>query len=390
MKMANITQRLAGLGSEKWAVHFEGRQRAAKGENLIFLSIGEPDLPPPAAIFDVAEKAMRAGRTRYSPGDGEPSVLQALSRHYTKLMGRVVTAGQFLYLPGTQTALYVAFATTVDAGDEVLLLDPYYATYEAVVNAPGAIPVSVALDPDRGFHPDLAAIEKAVTNKTRAILLNSPSNPTGAVFTRDEVNGICDLAKRHDLWVISDEVYATLIHGEHHFVSPFMRADMEERTVVVSSISKSHALPGFRSGWIASSEDFRKRAQPVAETFLFGQQPFLQDAAAFALDNPFAEVKAMKDAYWRRGKALVESLSQSNRVKAHMPEGGMFVMVDVRPTGLSGVDFATRLLREEGVVTMPGESFGKTGAGHLRVALTVDEPAMREAGHRILQLANRI
>jgi arginine:pyruvate transaminase len=390
MKLAKITERLASLGSEKWAVHFEGRKRAEAGEKLIFLSIGEPDLPPAKSIFDVAEKSMRHGRTRYSPGEGEANMLAALARHYTKLMGRPISPRQFIYLPGTQTALYVAFAATVDAGDEVLLFDPYYATYEAVVTAPGAIPVAVPLDPDRGFHPNLDAIEKAVTPKTKAILLNSPSNPTGAVFTQSEIDAICEIARRHDLWIISDEVYATLIHGDTKFVSPFMRKDMEERTVVVSSISKSHALPGFRSGWIAASEDFCKRALPVAETFLFGQQPFIQDAAAFALDNPFPEVKAMKDAYWSRGQALVESLSQSNRVKAHMPEGGMFVMVDVRPTGLSGQDFALRLLREESVVTMPGESFGKQGAGHLRVALTVDDATIAEAGKRILSLANRI
>jgi arginine:pyruvate transaminase len=390
MKMASITDRLASLGSEKWRVHIEGRKRAAEGHKVIFLSIGEPDLPPPSAIFDMAERQMRAGRTRYSPGDGERSILEALAAHYTNQMGRSISSRQFIYLPGTQTALYVAFASTIDMGDEVLLLDPYYATYEAVITAPGGVPVAVPLDPDRGFHPDVAAIEKAVTRKTRAILLNSPSNPTGAVFTRDEINAICDIAMRHDLWIVSDEVYATQIHGDHEFVSPFMRKDMEERTIVVSSISKSHAVPGFRSGWLAASEKFVKRALPVAETFLFGQQPFLQDAAAFAISNHFPEVKAMRDAYYLRGKALVETLAGNNRVHARMPEGGMFVMVDVRPTGLSGNDFAMRLLMEEDVVTMPGESFGLQGAGHLRVALTVDESKLREAGKRILRLSERI
>jgi arginine:pyruvate transaminase len=390
MKMASITNRLASLGSEKWRVHFEGRKRAAKGDKLIFLSIGEPDLPPPAAIFDTAENAMRGGRIRYSPGEGEPTLLAALSAHYTKQMGRSISTQQFIYLPGTQTALYVAFACTIEPDDEVLLLDPYYATYEAVVTAPGGAPVAVPLDPERNFHPDIAAIEQAVTNKTKAILLNSPSNPTGAVFTREEVDAICEIAKKHDLWIVSDEVYATQIHGDHAFVSPFMRNDMEERTIVVSSISKSHAVPGFRSGWIAASEDFVKSALPVAETFLFGQQPFLQDAAAFGLSNHFPEVKAMREAYFARGKALVESLAGNNRVKARMPEGGMFVMVDVRPTGLSGNEFAMRLLAEEDVVTMPGESFGKMGAGHLRVALTVGEAEMRQAGQKIAALANRI
>jgi arginine:pyruvate transaminase len=390
MKMASITNRLAALGSEKWRVHFAGRKRAAAGDKLIFLSIGEPDLPPPPAVIDAAERAMRARRTRYSPGEGERSILEALSRHYTKLMGRDITTRQFIYLPGTQTALYAAFACTIELGDEVLLFDPYYATYEAVISAPGGVPVPVPLDPERNFHPDLGAIEKAVTPRTRALLLNSPSNPTGAVFTQAEIDAICAIAQRHDLWIISDEVYATIIHGNHRFYSPFMRKDLEERTIVVSSISKSHAIPGFRSGWLAASENFVKAALPVAETFLFGQQPFLQDAAAVALSHEFEEVAAMRQAYYARGLALVETLKSSNRLRANMPEGGMFVMVDVRPTGLSGEAFAMRLLAEEDVVTMPGESFGTCGAGHLRVALTVDEPTMREAGNRIARLANRI
>jgi arginine:pyruvate transaminase len=390
MKLSSATERLASLGSEKWLVHIAGKKRAAKGEELIFLSIGEPDLPPPPSIFDVANERMRAGRIRYADGQGEGNLRDALSRNYTKLMGRDITKRQFIFLPGTQTALSLSFFAILEAGDEVLLLDPYYATYEAVVTAPGGIPVAVPLDPDRGFHPNITAIEKAVTAKTRAILINSPSNPTGAVFTESEINAICDIAKRHDLWIVSDEVYATLIHGAHRFISPFMRKDMEERTVVVSSLSKSHAIPGFRAGWLAGSEHFCTSALPLAETFLFGQQPFLQDAAAHALDNDFPEVRAMKDAYFARGRALIEGLRGCNRVHAHMPEGGMFVMVDIRPTGLSGDDFARRLLDEEKVVTMPGESFGKCGSGHLRVALTVEESVMKQAASRIVALCNRI
>ena len=139
MKFAAITERLASLGSEKWAVHFEGRRRAAKGDDLIFLSIGEPDMAPPPAIFDVADKHMRAGRTRYSPGEGEISIRESLARHYTRQMGRDITPRQFIYLSGTQSALSMAFICTIEPGDEVILLDPYYATYEGVVSAPGGV-----------------------------------------------------------------------------------------------------------------------------------------------------------------------------------------------------------------------------------------------------------
>ncbi|MGA7266157.1 MAG: pyridoxal phosphate-dependent aminotransferase [Beijerinckiaceae bacterium] len=390
MRFAKVTQRLAGLGSEKWAVHIEGRRRADLGEPMIFLSIGEPDAPPPAAIFDVAERQMRAGRTRYSNGRGEPDVLRALSRLYTERTGRSISTSQFLFLPGTQTALYVAMMVLVELGDEVLMADPYYATYEGVIAAAGGVAVPVRVDPDHGFHLKAAALEKAITPKTRVLLMNTPSNPTGAVFTREEIARIGKVCEQHDLWIICDEVYASLTYGNTVFASPFDRAELEKRTVVVSSVSKSHAMPGFRCGWIASSEEFCAAALPVSETMLFGSQPFLEDATAFALDNHFSELDAMKHAYERRAQVLVEGLRASKTVSARMPEGGMFVMVDVRKTGLSGRAFAERLLAEENVVTMPGESFGAGGAGHLRVALTVDESQIAEACRRIARLADRL
>lgn len=390
MRYASITERLAGLGSEKWAVHIEGRRRSAHGQEMIFLSIGEPDSAPPMAILDEADKQMRAGRLRYAEGRGEANARRALARLYTRQTGRTIHENQFIYLPGTQTALYAAMMTVAEAGCEVLVPDPYYATYEGVIAAAGGVTVPVATDPDHGFHLKAADLEKAITPNTRVLLMNTPSNPTGAVFTRSEIEKIGKVCAAHDLWIISDEVYATLTYGNTVFASPFDLPELEKRTIVVSSISKSHAIPGFRSGWIAASEDFCDSCIPVTETMLFGSQPFLEDALAFALDNHFPELDAMKQNYEARARALVKGLAGSRKVQARMPEGGMFVMVDVRPTGLTGEAFAWKLLEEENVVTMPGESFGKGGTGHLRVALTVGDDQITEACKRIARLAERI
>ncbi len=390
MRYAAITSRLNGLGSEKWAVHLEGRRRAALGHDLIFLSIGEPDAAPPAGIFDVAEKQLRAGRTKYSNGRGETTILNALSTMYSTRTGRRITTNQFLFLPGTQTALYTAMMTLVDSGDEVLMADPYYATYESVIAAAGGIPIPVRLSPDEHFHLDASAVEKAITPATRVLLMNTPSNPTGAVFTAGEIARIGAVCTKHNLWIISDEVYATLTYGDHVFASPFDNLDLADRTVVVSSISKSHALPGLRCGWIAASEGFCEKALPISETMLFGSQPFLEDATAFALSSHFPEIDVMKCSYERRAKKVVSVLKKSKSASAQMPEGGMFVMVDIRNTGLSGDAFARKLLDEENVVTMPGESFGAGGAGHVRVALTVSEEQMAEACRRIVALAERL
>jgi len=390
MKFASITQRLNGLGSDKWAVHIEGKRRAAAGEDLIFLSIGEPDAPPPTAIMDVVNKQMRAGRYKYASSRGEAPLLASLSDHYTRSAGRPISTHQFIFLPGTQTALFVAMQATIELGDEVLMADPYYATYEGVIAAAGGVPVAVRTDPDHGFHLKAAQLERAITPKTRALLLNTPSNPTGAVLTREEIKAIGDVCERHDLWVISDEVYATMTYGNTVFASPFDEQRLEKRTVVVSSLSKSHAMPGFRCGWIAASPEFCEQVLPLTETMLFGSQAFLEDAAAFALANHFPEVDAMREAYEKRARALIAGLKGAKHISARMPEGGMFVMVDVRNTSLSGEDFARRLLAEENVVTMPGESFGAGGMGHVRVALTVDEAQIKEACKRMARLATAL
>jgi arginine:pyruvate transaminase len=390
MKFASITQRLSGLGSEKWAVHIEGKRRAAAGEDLIFLSIGEPDAPPPTAIMDVANTQMRAGRYKYAASRGEAPLLKSLSAQYTKSTGREVSTQQFIFLPGTQTALFAAMQATIELGDEVLMADPYYATYEGVIAAAGGVAVPVGVDPDHGFHLKATDLERAITPKTRVLLLNTPSNPTGAVLTREEVKAIGDVCERHDLWIISDEVYSTMTYGNTVFASPFDDQRLEKRTIIVSSLSKSHAMPGFRCGWIAASEAFCEQVLPLTETMLFGSQAFLEDAAAFALANHFPEVDAMKTAYESRARMLVAGLKPAKHISARMPEGGMFVMVDVRKTGLSGEDFAWKLLAQENVVTMPGESFGAGGAGHVRVALTVDEAQIKEACKRMSRLASNL
>lgn len=389
MKFAKLTERLSGLGSEKWAVHIAGRRRADAGRAMIFLSIGEPDSPPPAAILEEAARQMQAGRIRYAEGRGEANVRRALAAVYTRQTGRTINDDQFIYLPGTQTALFAAMMTVVDEGDEVLMADPYYATYEGVIAAAGGIPAPIRVDPDHGFHLRAEDLERAITPRSRVLLLNSPANPTGAVLTRAEIEKIGAVCERHDLWIVSDEVYATMTYGNAVFASPFDVPALEKRTIVVSSISKSHAVPGFRSGWIAASAEFCDRCIPVTETMLFGSQPFLEDATAFALETHFAEVDAMKRNYEARARVLVKALEGSKRVSARMPEGGMFAMIDVRKTGLSGEAFAWRLLEEEDVVTMPGESFGAGGAGHLRVALTVGAGEISEACKRIARLAER-
>jgi len=389
MRYAKITDRLQGLGSDKWAVHIEGKRRQAAGHRLIMLSIGEPDFAPPPSLVGMIDERIRAGRTRYSNGRGEPGVLNAIAAHYTRRSGHKVEPDQVTFLPGTQTALFAAMMTVAEEGCDILMPDPYYATYEGVIAASGAKFVPIRTLPEDGFHLTAKELRAHVTPKSRVLLLNTPNNPTGAVLSAAEISAIGEVCREHDLWIICDEVYADLTFGVP-FASPFDDPALCERTVVVSSLSKSHAMPGFRCGWALGSQEFSDRLLPLAETMLFGSQPFLEDATAHALTHHFPEVDEMREAYRRRARAFVSGLSNAPGIVARMPEGGMFIMVDVRRTGLSGEAFATRLLDEENVVTMPGESFGEGGAGHVRVALTVGEDDLAEAATRIASMARRL
>ncbi|MFM7123767.1 MAG: pyridoxal phosphate-dependent aminotransferase [Actinomycetes bacterium] len=388
-RFAPISDRLSGLGAAKWAVHVEGLNRAAAGKRVTFLSIGEPDLPPPASVLDQAVASMRGGRLKYAAGQGEQVALDAIAAHLSRRSGQDVSPDQIVYTAGTQNGLCTALMTLVQAGDEVLVPDPYYATYEGLVAASGATFVPVPTLSEDGFHVTAKQIEVAITPRSRVLLLNTPSNPTGAVLSQNEIDEIGEVCERHDLWIVVDEVYADLTYGAP-FCSPFDRPHLRHRTLAVSSISKSHALPGFRAGWIASPLEVTPRLVLVAEAMLFGSQPFIEDALAVALSQRHPEVERLSSAFRDRAHQLVAAFEGSTAAKARMPEGGMFIMVDIRETGMTGEEFAWKLINEHDIVVMPGESFGKGGAGHIRLALTNDAEILRWAGSRIRETAEAV
>lgn len=387
MHYASITKRLAELGSGKWSVHLEARRRAAAGEDIIELTIGEPDITPDPRLFDECDRAMRAGRTRYSDGRGEPALLDALSAKYSRRTGRSIGRGNVMCFPGTQTALFAVMLALVEAGDAVVVGDPLYATYEGVIRSTGAEMVTVPLRARHGFRMQAEALEARITPQCRVLLLNTPHNPTGAVLSADDIAALGAVCRRHDLWIVTDEVYEELIFDGTEFTSPFDHADLAERTVVVSSISKSHAAPGFRSGWAVGPEAFCARLLPVAETMLFGNQPFIADMTALALTGSFETAHLMREAYRRRAALLVEALANAPGIGPLRPQAGMFMLLDVRQSGLGGLDFAHRLLAQEGVAVMPGASFGKETTGFVRLSLTVPDEKLAEAAGRIVRFA---
>ena len=389
MRYASITDRLAHLGSGRWAVHLAARRMKAAGEDIIELTIGEPDIAPDKALLDEASRAMYAGRTRYSNGRGEPQILKALVEKYSKRR-KGVTERNFLCFPGTQTALYGVMTGLVEAGDGVVVGDPLYATYEGVIASTGAHMIPVPLRPENKFHLKAEDLERAITPEARVLLINTPHNPTGAVLTAAEIAAIGEVCRKHDLWIVCDEVYEQLIFEGTPFASPFDVPEFADRTIVVSSISKSHAAPGFRSGWAAGPEEFCEKLLPVSETMLFGVQPFISDMTALALSRHFDTADVMRENYRRRAEVVEKAFAGSNLVKPMPPEGGMFILLDVAATGLGGEEFAWELLQSEKVAVMPGSSFGDQAAGFLRISLTVPDDVLALAMERIGNLAGRL
>jgi arginine:pyruvate transaminase len=387
MQYADVTRRLAGLGSDKWVLSAAANTRIRAGEAIINLTIGEPDVPTPDDLIETAITAMRAGRTGYSNGRGETALLQALSAKYAEMTGRPIGTDRFLCLPGTQTSLFLVLQALCDPGCEVILGDPMYATYEGLIRASGAVPVPVRLDPAHGFRLQAADIAAAITPATRAILLNTPHNPTGAILRPADLDAICTLAADRDLWVISDEVYGQLTHGDAVFTSALANPAFEERVIVAASISKSHASPGFRSGWVCASAEFCARALPLSETMLFGSQPFIADMTAQAVAAEPALARAMAARMAKRAAIIHAALDGVAGLQVHRPDAGMFALLDIRALSMDSKAFALALLDAEQVAAMPGASFGAAFEGWLRLALNASDADTAEACHRIKRFA---
>lgn len=387
MRMTEVTGRLAGLGGAKWEVHLKARDQIRAGADIVEMTIGEPDVPVPEPLIEAAVASMQAGRTGYSNGRGEAGLLDALAEKYSRTRGRPFGAKNFLCFPGTQTALFAVMAGIAQSGDEVLVGDPMYATYEGVVRASGAEMVPVPLLPEHGFRMQAESIAERITPRTRAILLTTPHNPTGAILTAEDIAAIGELAIKHDLWIVSDEVYEELVFEGSGFVSPLSVPKLADRVIGVSSVSKSHAAPGFRSGWCAGPAGFCEALLPYSETMLFGNQPFIADMTEQAVRGGSGVAAGMAARFAARAGLLADRLHGETTLTVHRPDAGMFAMIDVSATGMDGDAYAWDLLAS-GVAVMPGSAFGTALKGWVRAALTIDDAEFSTAIGRIIAHAN--
>jgi arginine:pyruvate transaminase len=389
VRFSPVVDRISGSGAGAWRIHMEAARRRDLGQDVIFLTVGDPDQAPPEPVIEATIDALRRHRTGYSSMIGYPRVREAIAARFQRRTGRKCTAENVVVTTGAQGGVFCALQCLAGPGDEVIVPEPIYSTYEAVVGASGARLVTVPLRADRGFHPELEEIARAVTSRTRLIWINSPHNPTGVVFTTEEITGIAELCRSRDLWLLSDEVYEDLAFARPH-VSPWSLPGMAERTVVVSSLSKSHAMPGFRFGWIIGPTALSGHLFNLLLCMTYGSPAFIQDGVLPALEQELPEVAALRETYRDRAGLLSQILAETPNCRVTPPEGGMFVLLDIRGTGLRSEDFARALLEQENIAVLPCDGFGPSAVGHLRISLTAPQPRLEEAGRRIVRFAHAL
>ena len=381
MRLSPLVARLGGSEDSAWDLHFEAVASARAGAGTIVLTIGDPDLDTPPEVTDAAVAALRCGDTHYTAAAGRMELREAIARLHSAASGIDVSARNVVACCGAQGALFSAALALFAPGDEILVPDPVYVSYGATVRAAGAVPVAVPTAPGTlRIYP--SAMEAAATPRTRGILLANPSNPVGHAMRAGELEAVSRLAVRLGLWVISDEVYSSLTYDRPHVCAASVPG-MQERTVTLGSLSKSHAMTGWRCGWAVGPEEAAAGMAALAGCMTHSLPSFIQTAAVEAI-RLHAECSARTLAVFRRRRDLMVSLlGDIPGIGATEPEAGMFVLADVRATGMGSAEFARRLFEAAGVAVLDAAVFGASTAGCVRLSLAVPEGAIVEACGRI-------
>lgn len=359
-----------------------GKALEAEGRSIVHLGIGEPDFDTPAHIRAAADRALAEGWTHYGPAAGLPDLRASIAREWRAKRGIPCGPEHVVVTPGAKPILFFTMLATLEPGDEVLVPSLAFPTYESVASFLEARVVPVPLDPARGFDLDLAAVRERINSRTRMLVLNSPHNPTGGVTPQATLHALAGLAEKHDLMVLSDEIYSRMVYeGE----APSMASlpGMAERTAVVDGFSKTWAMTGWRLGFGILPEPLAKHVATLMNNSNSCTASFVQKAGIAALEGPQTEVEAMMREFRARRDLLVAGLNAIPGLSCAAPAGAFYVFPDIRGTGFTSAELADRLLEEAGVVTLPGTGFGAAGEGYLRLSYANSQDNLREALQRI-------
>ena len=365
---------------------FEAAARAraleATGRSVIHLEIGEPDFDTPANIRAAAQKALDEGFTHYPPYMGLPALREAIAADVSARKDVSVQADHVIVTPGAKPVMYYAMLALIEPGDEVIVPDPGYPIYESMARFAGGTPVPLPIRQEREFRADLDELESLITKRTRMLVLNSPANPTGGLFTREDIVRIAELALRHDLVVLADEIYGRIVYeGEH--VSIASIPGMLERTIILDGFSKTFAMTGWRLGYAVLPDVLLFAFGRLIINSVSGTSTFSQVAAIEALNGPQDEVEAMVTEFRARRDLVVQGLNDIPGISCIEPHAAFYVFPDISATGLDGAELANRLLHDAGVCVLAGTAFGQVGRDHIRISYANSRANLTEALTRI-------
>jgi aminotransferase len=361
---------------------------AATMDDVISLGIGEPDFATPAAIVQAGVTSLAQGETHYTSNSGILELRVALAEHLEKLYGvHYDPATELLITVGVSEALYLALAATVDPGDQVIVPEPCFVAYNPEVIFAGGVPANVCTCAENDFQLLAADVEQAITPRTKSILLGYPNNPTGAVMTRERLLDIADLAQKHDLLVVSDEIYDRLVYGLEHTCFATLPG-MRERTILLGGFSKAYAMTGWRIGYAAAPAEILGAMRKVHQYTIMSAPTTAQAAALEGLKCGEDAVQEMRARYDRRRRLIVDGLNNIG-LTCFEPRGAFYAFPSISATGMSDEEFSERLLAEERVACVPGSAFGACGAGHVRCSYATAYDKIEQALERMARFAQR-
>ncbi|MGE5619498.1 MAG: pyridoxal phosphate-dependent aminotransferase [Sphingomonadaceae bacterium] len=350
--------------------------------DVIHMEVGQPDFPTPEHVVAAAAQAGRDGYTRYTPSAGFLSLRELVAAKLQRVNHFTVSPENINVTAGGVNAIALTLRALVEAGDEVLLPDPAWPNYEMMMSVIGCVPVRYPLDPSTGFLPDFAAMEKLVTSRTKVVLMNTPTNPTGTVFPKQVVQDMVRFVERHDLWLLSDEAYDEIVYeGEHFSAAPFN----PERVASVYTLSKTYAMCGWRVGYVAAPRELSELINKLIEPDVSSASSISQKAAEAALAGPQDCVRAMCDSYRERRDMAMQILA-THDLLISKPQGAFYILVDITRSGLDSYTFAERLAVEHKVAVAPGATFGPAGEKWVRVSLCTERSALTEGLRRLCEV----
>lgn len=381
--MSRVSQRLGSISeSATMAISNRAKVMRTEGRDVISYGAGEPDFPTPDHIVEAAVEAARAPiNHKYSANAGLPDLREAIARVTERDSGVAVAPANVLVTNGGKQSVFQSFAALLDPGDEALVPAPYWVTYPEAITLAGGVPVAIPTTGEDGFKVSVEQLDAATTDRTKLLVFVSPSNPTGAVYTRDEVAAIGRWAGERGIWVVTDEIYQHLVYGDAEFSSIASTPELEDRWVIVSGVAKSYAMTGWRVGWMAGPADVIRAAANHQSHLTSNVANVSQRAAIAALNGPMDDVYRMREAFDRRRRTMVEMLNSINGFTCVEPEGAFYCFPDVsqavaRSQQSSSLDFAADVLEHAEVAMVPGEAFGAPGYVRLSYALS-DEDLVR-------------